>query len=164
MLLGTAACAAALTPWMGRTLAGAFEASLGPLAGAVATSGALIGPPAFMLAAVSPLCVTRLAAFVAPARASGTISALAALGSIGGTFFAAFYAIPAMGLTAGYASAALLAAAAAVATGLTLPRAALAVAPLIIGAMAEQAHASRYVEYFETPYNTVMVWDAPEAT
>ncbi|MFB9970732.1 hypothetical protein ACFFMP_12270 [Pseudoroseomonas cervicalis] len=53
-----------------------------------------------------------------------------------------------MGLTAGYASAALLAATAAVATGLKLPRAALAMAPLILGAMAKQAHASRYVEYF----------------
>lgn len=164
LLLAIAACAAALTPWIGRPLASALENLLGPLAGAVATSAVLIGPPAFTLAAVSPLCVARLAASGSPAKASGSISALAALGSIGGTFFAAFYAIPYMGLTAGYASASLLSAAAALATGLAPLRAALVMAPLALGIWAERAQASRFTEYFETIYNTVMVWDAPEAT
>lgn len=164
LLLAVAAGCAALTPWIGRPLAGSLEHLLGPLAGAVATSAALIGPPAFLLAAVSPLCVARLATAGSLSRASGSISALAALGSIGGTFFAAFYAIPYMGLSAGYASAAALAAAAALANGLTPLRAALSLSPLILGIAAERAHASRFTEYFETPYNTVMVWDAPEAT
>jgi spermidine synthase len=164
LLLAVAAACAALTPWIGRPLAAACEALFGPLLGAVATAAALIGPPAFTLAAVSPLCVARLAAAGSPARASGAISALAALGSIGGTFFAAFYAIPYLGLTAGYASASLLAAAAALATGLAAPAAALAVAPLLLGFAAERAQAARFAEYTETPYNTVMVWDTPEAT
>lgn len=164
LLLGIAAAAAALTPWIGRALASSLELALGPLAGAVATSAVLIGPPAFTLAAVSPLCVARLAAIGTPARASGTVSALAALGSIGGTFFAAFYAIPYLGLTAGYASAAALAAVAALATGLPLLAGALALAPLLPGIAAEQAQAGRFAEYFETAYNTVMVWDTPEAT
>jgi predicted membrane-bound spermidine synthase len=164
LLLAVAAGAAALTPWIGRPLASHLETLLGPLVGAVATSAALIGPPAFALAAVSPVCVARLAASGSAARASGSISALAALGSIGGTFFAAFYAIPYLGLTAGYASASLLAATAALATGLAPLRTALVVAPLVLGFSAERARAGRFTEYFETAYNSVMVWDVPEAT
>jgi spermidine synthase len=158
-LLGFAALCAALTPWIGRGIAAAAEAGLGPVAGAVGTSAVLIGPPAFCLAAVSPLCVARLAERGGAGPASGAISACQALGSIGGTFFAAFFAVPVMGLVAGYASAAALAALAALATGLAPWRAALVLLPLLPGLLSEQARAARFAHYDETPYNTIMVWE-----
>jgi len=164
VLLGIAALAASLTPWMGRAVSAAAEAALGPLAGAVGASAVLIGPPAFTLAAVSPLCVARLAGREGAAPAAGAVSAAQALGSIGGTFYAAFFAIPQMGLTAGYASAALLAALAALLTGLRPVLAGLALLPLLPGTLAERAQAARYAAYVETPYNTIMVWDTPPAT
>ncbi|MFZ6761852.1 fused MFS/spermidine synthase [Pseudoroseomonas sp. WGS1072] len=157
LLLGAAAGLAALTPWLGRAITAGAEAALGPLAGAVGASMLLIGPPAFALAAASPLCVARLAPLEGAARASGLVSACQALGSIGGTFFAAFLAIPYLGLTGGYALAALVAALAALATGLPPLRAALALAPLLPGFLAEQQRQAAFALYRETPYNTVMV-------
>ena len=163
-LLWVAASCASMTPWLGRDVAALAEARMGPLAGAMAASAVLLGIPAFALAAVSPLCVGRLAGEEGAPAASGSVSALGSAGSIGGTFFAAFVAVPYMGLTAGYASAALVAAAAALATGLAPRRVALALLPLVAGATAQHAIASRYSEYFETPYNTVMVAETAEAT
>jgi hypothetical protein len=95
--------------------------------------------------------------------ASGTVSALGSGGSIGGTFFAAFFAVPYLGLTAGYVSAAGLAALAAVVTGVRVRNAALAMLPLFAGFMAERNYASRFAEYVETPYNTIMVRDTAQA-
>lgn len=163
-LLGAAALFAALVPWLGRGIAAGAEALLGPLPGAVGASMLLIGPPAFVLAAASPLCVARLAPDIGAARASGLVSACQALGSIGGTFFAAFLAIPYLGLTGGYALAALVAALAALATGLRPLPAALALLPLLPGYLAEQARQRLFAAYVETPYNTAMVWRDAQAT
>ncbi|PHK94439.1 hypothetical protein CR162_13170 [Pseudoroseomonas rhizosphaerae] len=164
LLLGAAALLASLTPWIGRAIATTAEAALGPLAGAVGASMLLIGPPAFLLAAASPLCVARLAPLSGASRASGLVSACQAAGSIGGTFFAAFVAIPYLGLTGGYALAALVAAAAALATGLRPLHALLALAPLLPGAWAERERMRPFAAYVETPYNTVMVWRDRHAT
>ncbi|KAA2211395.1 fused MFS/spermidine synthase [Teichococcus oryzae] len=157
LLLALAASCAALTPWLGRPITAVAEAVLGPIAGAIGASGLLIGPPAFCLAAVSPLCVARLAERGGVAPAAGAISACQALGSIGGTFFAAFFAVPVMGLVAGYASAAALAALAAMATGLAPWHAAATLLPLLPGMLAEQQRTARFAAYAETPYNTIMV-------
>ena len=163
-LLFAAALCASCTPWLGRPVAGLADAWFGPLAGAVAASAVLLGIPAFALAAVSPLCVGRLASSGGVPGASGAVSALGSAGSIGGTFFAAFMAVPYMGLTAGYASAAVLAAAAALATGLPMARAGFALLPLVAGTLAQRDYASRFSEYVETPYNTIMVSETAEAT
>lgn len=158
-LLAAGALWAGLTPWIGRPLSLEAEALLGALAGALAAASVLLGPPAFALAAVSPLCVAHLARHGPVATASGLVSALGALGSIGGTFFGAFLAIPLLGLTGGYASAALLATAAALAAGLPRRTALLVLLPLIPAAIAQRELAARFVELRETPYNTFLVSD-----
>lgn len=163
LLLGAGALWAGLTPWLGRPLSIGAEALFGPLAGALAAASVLLGPPALALAAVSPLCVAHLARHGPVATASGLVSALGALGSIGGTFFGAFFAIPLLGLTGGYASAAVLAAAAALAAGLPRRSALLVLLPLIPAALAQRDLAARFVELRETPYNTILVSDTGTA-
>lgn len=163
-LLATAALLAAATPWLGRMVSAACEGLFGPIAGAIPAAAFLLGLPALALAAVSPLCVARLAEGGDVGRASGTVSALGSFGSIGGTFFAAFLAVPYMGLTAGYASAAVLAALAALATGIGVTRAAFLLTPLLLGFQTDRLVAKPFLEYVETPYNTVMVGDNREGT
>jgi spermidine synthase len=162
VLLGAGALFAALTPWLGRPVAHEAEALLGPLGGALVAASLLLGPPSFVLAAVSPLCVALLARSGTVAAAAGSVSALGALGSIGGTFFGAFLAIPLLGLTGGYASAAVLAAAAALATGFSRAAAPLLLLPLIPAAIAQRDLAAGLVELRETPYNTIMVAETRE--
>lgn len=162
-LLGIGALWAGLTPWLGRAVCAAAEAWLGPLGGVLAAAVVLLGVPGFALASVSPLCVALLAQRGSVAGASGMVSALGALGSIGGTFFGAFLAIPWLGLAGGYASAAVLAAGAALAVGLAWRRAVLALLPLVPAAMAQRELAAAFVELRETPYNTVMVSEVPGA-
>src|SRR5262245_42892301 len=83
--------------------------SLGPILGAVAASLLLVGPPTVLLAGVTPI-TAGLAARGGFARTAGTIYMISTFGSIGGTFFAAFYSIPELGSDVSYfISAALLA-------------------------------------------------------
>jgi SAM-dependent methyltransferase len=124
----------------------------------------LLGPPSFALAAVSPLCVALLARSAQPGPAAGAVSALGAMGSIGGTFFGAFLAVPYLGLVGGYASAALAAALAALATGMPR-RAAAGLAVLLLPAiLADRDARAGYTEMRETPYNTIYVYTVPGAT
>jgi predicted membrane-bound spermidine synthase len=160
-LLAVGALWAGLTPWLGREVCAWAEQALGPVAGSLAAAFVLMGPPGFALAAVSPLCVALLARGGSVAGASGLVSALGALGSIGGTFYGAFLAIPLLGLAGGYASAAVLAAAAALAAGLAWRHVVLALVPLVPAVMAQRDFAADFLELRETPYNTIMVSQVP---
>ena len=161
-LLAVGALWAGLSPWLGRAACAWAEAALGPVAGSLAAAFVLMGPPGFALAGVSPLCVALLARGGSVAGASGLVSALGALGSIGGTFYGAFLAIPLLGLAGGYASAAVLAAGAALAAGLAWRGAALLLLPLVPAVIAQRDFAAGFVELRETPYNTIMVADTAE--
>lgn len=87
--------------------------AFGPAWGAVAGSAVLLGLPSVLLATVSPI-VIRLTATDRIAASAGRVYALSTVGSIGGTFFAAFYAIPELGSALGhYVAAGMLVAAAA---------------------------------------------------
>jgi SAM-dependent methyltransferase len=164
VLLGLSAGWAALTPWLGRAASLQAEALLGPLGGALAAACVLLGPPAFALAAVSPLCVALLARRFPAGPAAGAVSALGAMGSIGGTFFGAFLAVPYLGLVGGYASAAVAAGLAALATGMPW-RAGAALAVLLVpGVLADRAARAGFIEVRETPYNTIYVFATPGAT
>jgi spermidine synthase len=80
-------------------LAGALLPSLrglGPAWGAVAASAALLGVPSTLLAVVSPI-VIRLTATERVADTAGRVYAVSTVGSIAGTFFTAFWAIPVLG-------------------------------------------------------------------
>lgn len=68
----------------------------GPAWGAVVGSAVLLGLPSVLLAAVSPI-VVRLTVTSRIADTAGRVYAVSTLGSIAGTFFTAFYAIPVLG-------------------------------------------------------------------
>ena len=86
--------------------------AFGPAWGAVLASAILLGLPSVLLATVSPI-VIRLTATSRIAASAGSVYAVSTVGSIGGTFFTAFYVIPDLGsLTGHYVAAALLVAAA----------------------------------------------------
>ena len=163
VLLALGALWAAGTPWLGRDAAALAEDLAGPLGGALLAALVLLGPPSFALAAVSPLCVARLATRGDAASASGTVSALGAIGSIGGTFFGAFLAVPWLGLAGGYACAAAIATLAAILVGLAPRHALLALLPLLPAWAAQRDFAAGFVELHETPYNTILVADTGEA-
>ncbi len=85
--------------------------AFGPAWGAVLASAILLGLPSVLLAMVSPI-VIRLTATSRIAASAGSVYAVSTVGSIGGTFFTAFYAIPELGsMTSHYVAAALLVAA-----------------------------------------------------
>jgi spermidine synthase len=73
----------------------------GPAWGAVAASAMLLGTPSVLLAVVSPI-VIRLTTTSKLANTAGVVYAISTLGSLGGTFFAAFYAIPTLGTRISY--------------------------------------------------------------
>ena len=86
--------------------------ALGPAWGSVAASIVLLGVPSLLLATTSPI-VIRLTASSLIADSAGRVYAVSTIGSIGGTFFTAFYAIPDLGTRMShYVAAALLAVAA----------------------------------------------------
>ncbi len=68
----------------------------GPARGAVLASALLLGTPTVLLGTVSPVIV-RLTFRNKIAGAAGGVYTVSTLGSIGGTFFTAFYAVPFMG-------------------------------------------------------------------
>ena len=80
---------------------------LGPAWGAVAASFILLGPPVVLLAIVSPISA-NLAARGGIAYTTGSIYTISTIGSIGGTFFTSFYAIPEIGTNLSYTISAVL--------------------------------------------------------
>jgi len=68
----------------------------GPAWGAVVATTLLLGLPSALLGTVSPIII-RLTFTGGVANAAGSVYAVSTLGSIGGTFFTSFYAIPALG-------------------------------------------------------------------
>lgn len=149
------AAAAALTPWLGKPMLADAAARLNPAEGSVFGAALILGAPSFALAMVSPICAGLSA--LSGAAAAGRIYAVGTLGSIGGTFFAAFYAIPSLGVSIGYALAAILPALAcalvpggkrmAVAAALAVP----------VAWTAGLGEGKEFTVFRETPHNTIMV-------
>lgn len=104
LLAGVAA--AALTPWLGKPMLADAAGRFNAVEGSVVGAALILGLPSFALAMVSPICAGLSS--LTGAAAAGRIYAVGTLGSIGGTFFASFYAIPQVGVSAGYALAAVL--------------------------------------------------------
>lgn len=74
---------------------------LGPLIGSLVASVVLFVPASFLLASISPLLVKfELQTLGETGRTAGSLSALATLGSIAGTFLAGFVLIPSFGVGA----------------------------------------------------------------
>ena len=95
-----AAVSILLGPLVGNAFLPQFR-GYGPAWGAVAASAILLGPPCALLAVVSPI-VIRLTATNKVATTAGVVYAVSTVGSIGGTFFTAFYAIPVLGTRTSY--------------------------------------------------------------
>lgn len=95
-----------LMPTLGNSFLPQFRA-YGAAWGAVVASTILLGPPSMLLAVVSPI-VIRLTATHKIANTAGAVYAVSTLGSIGGTFFTAFYSIPFLGTRASHYLAAAL--------------------------------------------------------
>ncbi len=93
-LILAAACILLVPPLGGASLR--WFRALGPAWGAVAASAVLLGPASLLLATVSPI-VVRFTVTDRVANAAGAVYAVSTVGSIGGTFFTAFYAIPVLG-------------------------------------------------------------------
>ncbi|MEW6441866.1 MAG: fused MFS/spermidine synthase [bacterium] len=93
-LILAAACVL-LTEWLAPLCLSRSRAA-GPAWGAVLASALLVGPPSFLLGMVCPI-VIRLTFTGGVAKAAGRVYVFSTLGSIAGTFFAAFFAIPALG-------------------------------------------------------------------
>lgn len=89
-----------VSPLLGGGVLGAARA-FGPAWGSVVASIVLLGLPSLLLAVVSPI-VIRLSARGGIASSAGTVYGVSTIGSIGGTFFAAFYAIPEIGTRTSY--------------------------------------------------------------
>jgi spermidine synthase len=94
-LLLAAAAFVAVLPWTASALLPATR-GLGPRTGAIAGAVLVTALPCLALAALSPILVRRLAR-ERLAAAAGNAYAVSTAGSIAGTFFAAFYAIPELG-------------------------------------------------------------------
>jgi predicted membrane-bound spermidine synthase len=161
---------AAATPWLGRPLLATAAAVLSPGSGAVLGAVAILGVPSFALAMVSPVAAglgsRGASGLEGAAAATGRVTAVGTLGSIGGTFFAAFIAIPELGISAGYAiAAALPMAAAAIAPGARDPRARRDVGAggllALLATVGAQLATPDPGQVFsqETAYNTIVVTD-----
>ncbi|MGE0735478.1 MAG: spermidine synthase [Alphaproteobacteria bacterium] len=70
--------------------------AVGPAWGAVIASTVLLGVPSILLATTSPI-VIRLTATNLIANSAGKVYMVSTIGSIGGTFFTTFFAIPELG-------------------------------------------------------------------
>lgn len=103
VLMGALVISAAyvfLVPPLGTALLASLR-RLGPAWGAVAGSVVLLGAPSVLLAVVSPI-VVRLTMTARIADTAGRVYAVSTLGSIAGTFFTAFFAIPVLGTRASH--------------------------------------------------------------
>lgn len=153
LLAGT--LAALLTPWLGKPILADAAARLGAAEGSVIGAALILGVPSFALAMVSPICA-GLSAW-SGAAAAGRIYAVGTLGSIGGTFFASFYAIPQIGVSAGYALAAVLPAVACALLPGGRRMAAAGALAVPLAAAAGLGEGRDFAVYRETPHNTIMV-------
>ena len=122
-LLGALALAAALillVPPLSPALL-PWARAFGPARGAVVAAAVLLGPPSFLLGIALPI-VVRLTVTDRIATSAGAVYAVSTLGSIGGTFFTAFYSIPVLGTSLSHSVAAGLTIAAVVALAIALRR------------------------------------------
>jgi predicted membrane-bound spermidine synthase len=136
----------------------------GPAWGAVIGSAILLGVPSILLATTSPI-VIRLTATSLIANSAGLVYAVSTVGSIGGTFFTAFYAIPELGTRfSHYVAGALLviAALALAAVGRHYRAAVVAVVMLAAGyPFAPQARPGE-IYRAESIHNIIIVTDNPQ--
>jgi spermidine synthase len=138
---------------------------LGPAWGAVAASTVLLALPSALLATVSPI-VVRLTATERLADTAGRVYAIGTLGSIAGTFFTAFWAIPVLGTRFSHYVAAALLGAAVAAVGLASrrPRYVAAVAVLVLAAIpAPRPALPGLVFEGESLHNIIQVVDDAQA-
>ncbi len=134
----------------------------GPAWGAVAASAVLLGVPSALLATTSPI-VIRLTASERIANSAGVVYAVSTVGSIGGTFFTAFYAIPELGSRLSHFVAAALICAALAALALATRRtraAAVAGVALVIGYPLPVGPEPGVVYSAESLHNIIRVEDA----
>jgi spermidine synthase len=135
--------------------------AFGPAWGSVAASAVLLGVPSVLLATTSPI-VIRLTASSLIADSAGRVYAVSTVGSIGGTFFTAFYAIPELGTRMSHYVAAALLAAAAIGLALVERRTRAAVAAglvFVIGFPFGSANAPGDVYRAESIHNIIRVAD-----
>jgi spermidine synthase len=153
-----------LVPWFAPAFLPGMRA-WGPAWGAVGASALLLGVPSVLLAAVSPI-VVRLTLTDRVASTAGAVYAVSTVGSIGGTFFTTFYAIPSLGTRLSYHVAGALLVLAVVVVGLARHRrGSLAAAALLLLALAPQQGLRPPGLIFEqeSVYNIIQVVDQPHA-
>lgn len=158
LLAGVAA--AALTPWLGKPMLADAAGRFNAVEGSVVGAALILGLPSFALAMVSPICAGLSS--LTGAAAAGRIYAVGTLGSIGGTFFASFYAIPQVGVSAGYALAAVLPALACLFVPGGKRVAAVAALAVPLAWAAGHGEGQGFALYRETPHNTIMVQEDAE--
>lgn len=137
----------------------------GPAWGAVVGSAILLGVPSVLLATTSPI-VIRLTATDLIANSAGLVYAVSTVGSIGGTFFTAFYAIPDLGTRfSHYVAGALLVVAALALAAVGRHYRAAVVAVVVLAAGYPFAPATRPGEIYraESIHNMIIVTDSPQS-
>jgi spermidine synthase len=135
----------------------------GPAWGAVFGTVILLGVPSVLLATVSPI-VIKLTATSRIANSAGLVYAVSTVGSIGGTFFAAFYAIPELGTRLSHFVAAALLVAAVLAMAYAsrkLAAAAVSVVILVLGFPLPASRAPGEIYHAESIHNIIRVIDSP---
>ncbi|MDJ0950735.1 MAG: fused MFS/spermidine synthase [Alphaproteobacteria bacterium] len=136
--------------------------ALGPGWGAVVATAVLLGVPSVLLATTSPI-VIRLTATEFIAKTAGRVYAVSTVGSIGGTFFAAFYVIPELGSRLGHLVAAGLIIVAAAALALSARQVKSLAALVVVSAVLTQIPSSPapgVILRKETLHNIITVQDA----
>jgi spermidine synthase len=135
----------------------------GPAWGAVFGTVVLLGVPSVLLATISPI-VIRLTATDRIANSAGLVYAVSTVGSIGGTFFAAFYAIPQLGTRLSHYVAAALLVLAVLAMAYAsrrLSAAAVAVVILALGFPLPTDRQQGEIYRAESIHNIIRVFDSP---
>jgi spermidine synthase len=153
-----------LVPWFAPAFMPGMRA-WGPAWGAVGASALLLGVPSVLLAAVSPI-VVRLTVTERVANTAGAVYAVSTVGSIGGTFFTTFYAIPTLGTRLSYHVAGALLVMAVVVLGLARQRrGALAAVALLLLALAphQGVRPPGLIAEQESVHNIIQVVDQPTA-
>lgn len=141
-------------PWM---------RAAGPAWGAVIGTFILLGVPSVLLATISPI-VIRLTATDRIANSAGLVYAISTFGSIGGTFFAAFFAIPELGtrlshyVAAGFLVVAVLAMAYA---SRAITAAGLVVVIMVLGYPLPVGKSPGEIYRAESIHNIIRVFDSP---
>lgn len=159
--LATACAAVLVLPWAAAWVL-PLLAGAGAVWGPVAATALLIAPPCLLLATSAPILIGGLREATAAAAVAGRVYAVSTLGSIVGTFFTAFWAIPAIGTRASLlVAAAIIAVAAALAGWIAQRRAAIALLflPLLAATLLPPTRASELVYTTESPYNLIEVVD-----